>query len=383
MVTLRARISLLGEALSRVRSGERRRIDEALLSFGITGVQGEAEVGISSLIGGALSESGQDSVRLDLFAASGEQDAVRLLAKEITGCAVGYPNYSLLRTKTGLTPQSTRRAYLDFAERVGQEFAGYAIGEPTGATKITFSDALDAYRRAFAERAIPPVLWIDHLEAPGLTPRHPLDVGSLLWNVRSLQQHMEFPLVISGHSAATELAYRESGPFYGDGVWLTINRPTVDVWFEVEKLSREVKESRGWVAEMFELTRGHPASMLLAFAMRGLFKRQLSAGELWQQMVALDDGHLNRALAHARTLHRLGAEVLGRIAQGLGPYAEPKSPAKEINKAVQRLHEAGLITQPRPRAWEVTNPLIGERLRRASGPTVPADYLDWDQPKGD
>jgi hypothetical protein len=56
--------------------------------------------------------------------------------------------------------------------------------------------------------------------------------------------------------------------------------------------------------------------------------------------------------------------VLEQIAHGAGPYTSREGASiQEIHRAVRRLHEAGLITQPAERQWEVTNPLVAARLR--------------------
>jgi hypothetical protein len=92
-----------------------------------------------------------------------------------------------------------------------------------------------------------------------------------------------------------------------------------------------------------------------------------------------DDGHTARALEHARTLHRLGAQVLVEIAHGRKPYGQPGlgSRPQEINRALQRLHSAGLPTNHGHGAWSVTNPLLAMRTRAlARGGVVPAEADD-------
>jgi hypothetical protein len=361
---LREAIPHLKDALSDARREDLARLDDGLREFGVTGVQGEAEVGITSLLATAIRRSGQESVRVDLDGASSEIDVAWLLARGMATCAVGPANLSLLHSPESLRPLSAQRAFIDFANRAGQRIARFAFADqPEG--DVGIAETLSTFPDLFAQASIPPPIWIDHLETPGLTPRHPVDVRALLWNVRALRQRMEFPIVISGHRTATPAAYDQSGAFHGDGTWITIGRPGIEVWLAVAKSLGEAAPPPVWVSEMFEHARGHPATMLLSLALFVTLDHR-PASELWLLMLSLDDGHLNRALMHARTLHRLGGPVFEQIAQELGPYSEPRVPIKEIHRAVQRLHEAGLITQPRPRTWEVTNPLIGERLRRNS-----------------
>jgi len=354
----------LKAALSSARASDLARIDEGLRSFGITGVHGEAEVGVTSLIDIALRTSQQASIRVDLDGATSELDVAWLIARGIARQVIGYPAFSLLQLRDGLRPTSADKAFLRFADQVGERLARFAVAE-TPSDDVSVADALRGFQRVFEQHALPPVLWIDHLQTPSLTPRHPLDVDALLWNVRALQQRMELPIFISGHRTATPLAYGETGAFHGDGVWITIDRPTLDAWQAVAASLEDHAPSPAWVAEMVELTHAHSATTLLALSLFvEMPERARTPLDLWQLMLALDDGHLNRALAHARTLHRLAARIFEQIANGTGPYTEPGDASiKEIHRAVRRLHEAGLITQPRPRTWEITNPLVAGRLR--------------------
>lgn len=364
MVGLTHTFPQLKAALTSARASDLARIDEGIRSFGITGVHGEAEVGVTSLIEVALRHSQQESVRVDLDGATSDQDVAWLIARGIARLVIGFPNFSLLQLQDGLRPTSADKAFLHFAEQVGERLARFALAEmPTD--DISVADALRTFQRIYEQHVLPPVLWIDHLQTPSLTPRHPLDVDALLWNVRALQQRMELPIFISGHKTATPLAYGEAGAFHGDGVWVTIERPTIDMWQAVAASLGNRSPSPSWVTEMVELTHAHSATTLLALSLFvEMPERARTPLDLWHLMLALDDGHLNRALAHSRTLHRLGARIFNQIANGIGPYTEPGDASiKEIHRAVRRLHEAGLITQPRPRTWEITNPLVAGRLR--------------------
>jgi hypothetical protein len=121
-----------------------------------------------------------------------------------------------------------------------------------------------------------------------------------------------------------------------------------------------------WLRDLTEMTEQHPATTLLALALRATGKAASSPLALWQDMLPLDDGHTGRAVQHARSLHRLGGRILEQIAHGIGPYEDAaRGSVQDINRAVRRLHQAGLIFQPKPRTWDVTNPLVAARLRGA------------------
>src|SRR5207302_10224363 len=75
-----------------------------------------------------------------------------------------------------------------------------------------------------SERTV--LLVFDHLEAPGLSFRHPLNVFDLLWSVRSAsQQAVDLRVVLITRPPAVDLAAGPEAAFYGDGQWLKIGRP--------------------------------------------------------------------------------------------------------------------------------------------------------------
>jgi hypothetical protein len=365
MAPLTDTIPRLKRALSDARASDVARIDEGLLRFGLTGVHGEPEVGTTSVVETALRRSAQPSIRVDLDGTTSEADVAWLIARGIARLHMGAPALSLLAAPA-IAPTSARRSFVQFREQVGGRLADFAVAEqPTEVVSVP--EALDSIAKLWGQAANPPVLWIDHLQAPALVVRHPVDVDALLWNIRSLQQKTELPIVLSGNTAVTELAYGNSRAFYGDGVWVTLDRPRIDAWLRVAGQLGEDAPSREWTREMADITSCHPGTMLLAFGLRSQFpERAHSPLDLWHLMLSLDDGHVARAIQHSRSLHRLGGYVLERLAYGIGPYerAQTKAERNERGRAARRLHEAGLITRTRPRTWVVTNPLLGGRLRR-------------------
>ena len=64
----------------------------------------------------------------------------------------------------------------------------------------------------------------------------------------------------------------------------------------------------------------------------------------------------------ARELHRLGPAIMQSLAVGSTPYQLPES-SKIVFEALRRLQDAGLIWQPGPRVWAVTDPLVRGWLR--------------------
>jgi hypothetical protein len=365
MVGLTRSVPRFHEALSDARRSDFAQVDEGLRRFGFTGVHGEPEVGTTSVIETAIARSGQESIRVDLDGAASEADVAWMLAHGLARTVIGHVPLSLL-SAPAIAPTEARRALVGFAEQVGERMANFAVShEPIQGVSVV--EALTAITQVWDRAAAPPILWIDHLQAPQLTPRHPIDVNALLWNIRGAQQQIELPIIVSGSKAVTQVAYGRSGAFHGDGTWVDLGRPDTAAWQDVAKVLGTGAPSPEWVNEMATTTHHHPATMLLALALSAEVPERATAPlELWQLMLSLDDGLTGRAMQHARSLHRLGGFVLDRIAHGVGPYegAQTKAERNDRNRAVNRLYEGGLITQPRARVWEITNPMLAGRLRR-------------------
>ena len=365
-------IPRLNAALTQARGSDLARIGEALMNYGVTGVHGEPEVGKTTLVRAAIRNAGTPPIRVDLDGVTDHGGVVWLVANQFARSLVGPHEMSLATLPDGLRPSSAGRARVELADRLGPRVAALALSEaPVDASDVQLEEVLDLLAEESRRRDAMPPLWIDHLETPGLVPRHPVDVAALLWTVRSVLQEAEMPIILSGAQSATSLAHGSESAFHGDGSWVTVGRPGRDAWRHVAEEAGGV--SAGWMDQFVELTHSHPVVTLIGLATRPL----LGSGRhdplsLWQHLVALDDGMAARSVQHARQLHRLGAQVLSRIAQGRGPYEEAgsKRVRNEINKSVNRLHQAGLVTRPSPRAWQLTNPLLAARLRGTMPLTV-------------
>jgi hypothetical protein len=362
-VDLTESIPLAHAGLTAGRGRDRERIVHALQEADVVGVHGEPEVGVTRVTTDALRQQPRAVIRVDLDGVSDDRDIAWLLARGLARALVPAADFSLLHGPIGLQPTSTRSAVLHLRSELGDAIAELAQGDSPPASTVTSGDVLAALERLVADEALPLVLWIDHLQTPGLTPRHPVDARQLLWDVRAVHQRTDLQVVVSCNGAATELAAGRESAFHGDGLWVTVGRPGTDAWQHVvEALRLEVGAE--WVRDLGEITQQHPLTTLLALALRATRQEPVSALALWQAMLPMDDGHTARAVQHARTLHRLGARILTQIAHGMGPYQDPAgATTQDIHRAVRRLHQAGLIFQPAPRAWAVTNPLVAGRLR--------------------
>lgn len=358
-------IPLVRAALLTARSAEAARIADALRSTRVLGVLGEAEVGKSETIRQAIGDAGLDSdravVRLDLDGAASDGHVGFRLVKQLARNVLGPIEFSLLSGDV-LVPQRITHRRAELAELLGADGLDEALREwPTG--HLSAASAMGAVERLAGRR--PVVLWMDHLEAPTLTPRHPLDLQRFLWGVRELlSEGIDLRVVLSARMAAEPDVLGPKAAFHQQGRWLTLDVPAPVSWRQV---ASEIEVAPGLAERLAYSTGGHPATMQLALLhAAGEPDRRWQADDVLRDLVVRDDGLAGRAVQHARTLHRLGGQVLTQIAMGQRPYAglqRGSATSQEIRKVLNRLRLAGLLR--RSNGWRIVNPLVAMRLRGA------------------
>lgn len=352
-------IPRLHEALERVRLDEANRIAEALMLNRVVGVLGEAEVGKTETIGQALGPSTPELgvLRLDLDGAAGEEHLAFLLAKQIASAMLGGPSLSTLKVGA-LVPAKIEAARVELAELLGVEGVEEAIRDwPSG--RYPMSRAISGLEGLAEQR--PVTLWIDHLEAPALTPRHPLDLDRLLWGVRELvQRKPAISVVLSGHDGIGGRVLGPRAAFHQQGEWLKLDYPPLSAW---KQIAQDLRLGELNVAALHQLTGGHPPTMLLCLLTALGPDEDHDVHSILWNLVAADAGLAARAVQHARSLHRLGGQVMTQVAHGERPYGSDQrgaSPPQEIHKVLERLRLAGLLRHGQ--GWSVLNPLVGMAL---------------------
>lgn len=108
----------------------------------------------------------------------------------------------------------------------------------------------------------PLVLWVDHLETPSLTPRHPVDVDALLWGLREIAQRQpSLRIVLSAREAFSRRLLGPKAAFHQQGIWIPLDNPLPGDWKRVgERLTLPV----GLVDQLLDQVDGHPETMLNA-----------------------------------------------------------------------------------------------------------------------
>jgi hypothetical protein len=215
-----------------------------------------------------------------------------------------------------------------------------------------------------AWRARDTLLVIDHLEAPSLTPRHPLNVAQLLWRVRSVTQlQPRLRTLLVSRTPVVKLATAPTAAFYGDGQWLAVTSPSSEAFATATGRSQDL------VKLVLSRTGGHVNSTLEL--LRALPAAATDVEEAIRRLATLHTDLSRRTVQHARTLHRLGGHILQVIAEGKRPYQEtPDARSKEIGAAVSALHLAGIIRRQdalRQKNWAITDPRVAWGLALLTG----------------
>lgn len=349
-------------ALAASRAGEAQRIADTLRGQHVVGVLGEAEVGKTQTIRQALNLLGRDVpvLHLDLDGAAGDGHIGFLLAKQVVRALLHGADLSLLSVGV-LVPARVEQRRLVLAEILGLGGVDEALREwPSGHYSST--EALRGVEALADQRDL--ILWIDHVEAPRLTPRHPVNTDRLLWGIRELGQRRDrMRVVVSAREGIEGDVVGPQAAFHQQGQWLSLGVPTPVMWAEVaDRLSVSTRAAQ----ELAALTGGHPQTMLLALVTLELADGgwPSRAEEVLGELAAHDDGLAARAVQHARSLHRLGGQVLTQVARAQQPYGVAQrgsATPQEISKVLARLRLAGLLR--RTDHWAVVNPLVAIKVR--------------------
>jgi hypothetical protein len=359
-------------ALEFARMEEAERITEAVQAHRVVGVLGEGEVGKTETVRQVLGRSvaSLKVIRLDLDGAASDDHVGFLLAKQIARAQLGETNFSLLAGGV-LLPTAVEAGRLELAELLGLAGLEEAMLEwPSGS--YSMASGLKALEALAANVGV--ILWIDHLEASSLTPRHPLQLDRLLWGVRELGQRVNLGVVLTAREAIEGKLLGSAAAFHQQGQWLTIDNPPIETWRDV---ATTLKVSPAVATELAEMTGGHPSTMLLALLRLAEADSVRHPHEILRQLVARDAGLIGRAMQHARSLHRLGGQVMIQVAFGQPPYGAAqrgRSPAQETRKVLERLRLAGLLRHDV--AWSLVNPLIAIGLRGGVHQLTPLERID-------
>ncbi len=363
--------TLLGENLTQARYEDLASIRAGIEQSGLAVISGEAGVGkteLLSYLGRGIERQHMLVVRVDLDGAASVTHLawhwLRALARALTPPIVLS---QLVALPQDMWPSAARRAALMLDDTLGPGRSSIALADvppDSHGRRDDFDlveDAIALTRKLTESRGQPLLLMIDHLEAPLLTPRHPVELGALLWSVRSIAQTTpQLRVVLAGRPGLERELTAEHAAFYQDGRRVKLGRPGPEVWWRLLP---------SWAAQVLDalmtLTEGHVPTVLAM--LDGLDDESPTAPNLRERfavLAATQGQHAARCVRHARTLDRLGGEVLLAIARGRGPYTGTGyGHPRDAQRAVNRMRLAGLVDHNPVGRWRVTDALVGHQLR--------------------
>jgi energy-coupling factor transporter ATP-binding protein EcfA2 len=360
----------IGQRLTEARQDEIDVIRASLEKSGVVTVLGEAGVGKSTLLSRlvrAREYRQQPVAYVDLDGAASISHLGWLWFRALAQALTPWPILSqLVALPQDMWPGSARRAALALDSALGPDRSAIALADspPVSHGKeqdlALLEEAIALTGKLTETTAQPLLLVIDHLEALLLTPRHPVELGRLLWSVRSVSQttsHLRVVLV--GRPGVERHVTGENAAFHQSGRWVNLVRPGPNVW---------TKALPAWsapaVLELLAHTEWHvPTTLLLASELSDNPTDSMIS-EAFSRLAATQVEHAARCVEHARTLDRLGGPVLLAIARGRGPYTGTGyGHPRDAQRAVNRLRLAGLVDRSRGERWTITDPLVGHQLR--------------------
>lgn len=346
------------DALGLVRS---RPLVDALERERFVGVHGTAENGKSHLL--RLTSASADPetlvIALDLAQAIDETHFAWLMLRATAAALVSPEEWKALTGGDEIRSPQYERGYLAVARAFG-ELGEQALDETT--RKADLAKVVQAVGEVSAER--PVRLVVDHLEAPLQVPRRAIDVSDLLWTIRAeWQRRPGLQVLLAARPEAVELAAGDDAAFYGDGLWVYLDRPSGSEWQEA------IDATRGGVPDylvgVLQLSEGHvPTTMAMLADPRCSDSSGIRA--VFAELTAAAAPLAARCRQHARSLHRAGGPLLEAIANWLPAYAAlPSLNSKEAYRCITALADAGLVCRT-PDGWTLLNPLVGAALRGGS-----------------
>lgn len=327
-------------------------IADALRSDELVGVVGDAGVGKSTLVDHVLGQPGTIKVDLNL-AASYEQ----LAHQWALSIASKTMEATVIKELAYYEPEhwslATHRELAVFAEDAGGDVAEHLTRPNRERRKLDHREMLSALVRATARvyGTRDSVLLLDHLEAPGLSFRHPVDVAELLWQVRAITQYGDaLRVVLVCRPPAVDLAVDSSSAFYGEGRWITVARPTA------QQFATASGQPLAVVEEILRFTHGH-VTATIDVLMRVNGRRKIFG--IVQEVAREQRDLARRTIEYARSVNRLGGHLLDAVAHGYGPYrAAPAERGNAVATAMKQLHRAGLVSQPEEGRWLIVDPRV-------------------------
>jgi hypothetical protein len=177
-----------------------------------------------------------------------------------------------------------------------------------------------------------------------------------LWELRERRPRR---LVLTGRPGTVKALTGPEAPLFGFAHHVALETPSMADW--ARALGRSGRSLQPADLEwMYERTRGRPRILADVLALHS----RRSVRTTWQLAVRASRQRLFDLLRLGEAVNSLAPALIEAIASDRAPYAaiEGVGP-KRIAHALSRLHELDVLEQPRPRQWQIADPLLQAALR--------------------
>lgn len=243
----------------------------------------------------------------------------------------------------------TKQAYLEVVRQYGAQFGdalAVARGEPRSGWSLTDALALG-----------------DRRERPLIVARNTRQLPqSALWELRDLVGGGAIRLLLLSRPGHEDQLLSTAAPFFGMGV--KIGMPPLSLAHWAAKLPHIGADI---LRALLEATRYRTAAALeVAEEVEHSPRDHRTAlGDGWISVIARRRERAYELLRVAAAIHELAPRLLLILAHGRAPYSElsHERPGR-VSLALRRLREYELIEQPRPRTWQIADPLLSGAFAR-------------------
>lgn len=179
----------------------------------------------------------------------------------------------------------------------------------------------------------------------------------VLWELRDLASRSQISLLLTSRPHQQDQLLGTQAPFFGDIQTLLMPQLTPQAWSHAFD-DRIAPADLTW---LLERTRGRTATTLETLT---AWPAQRTPRDAWRYAARARVPHAEELLRVGGSVHEFAPRLLSAIAAGEAPYtAIDGARPNRIAKAIGLLHNLDLIEQPRPRRWQIADPLLGEALR--------------------
>jgi hypothetical protein len=178
-----------------------------------------------------------------------------------------------------------------------------------------------------------------------------------LWELRDLASRGQISLLLSSRPHQQEMLLGSEAPFYG--AIQTLQMPQLSPKDWMHAIDRAI--APGDLEWLLERTRGRTQTMIETLA---AWPTKTSPRNAWRYAARARIPQAEELLRVSGAIHEFAPRLLSAIAADEPPYpAVVGARPNRIAKALSLLHEVDLIEQPRPRRWQIADPLLGDALR--------------------